>query len=262
MARDRVAFVTGGAEGIGACITETLCSSGYRLVFCDLDGKKGYERQKILEEKGPEAVFMPADVSDHLDMKNVAERIRNEFGEIDLLVNNAGIADPEMEFPSPDVGKWRTVIETNLSGAYYAANYLVDLMPPGSCIINIASTRAFQSEPDTLAYSASKGGIVALTHSLAVTLSRRKIRVNSISPGWIDTSSWKLPPIEQKLTRIDHEQHPSMRVGRPEDVAGLVSFLAGSSGEWINGENIMLDGGMTKRMIYLDDSIVKEIEGR
>lgn len=257
----RTAIVTGGASGIGACITETLCSTGYDVMFCDIDAEGGKERQKLLSEKRLNAIFVHADVSRHEDMEKLSETVKEKYGNIGLLVNNAGIADPEMEFPSGDIAKWRNVIETNLSGAYYAANYLVPLMVPGSCIINIASTRAFQSEPNTLAYSASKGGIVALTHSLSLTLSKRKIRVNSISPGWIDTSQWRIPPAEPKLTRIDHEQHPSMRVGRPEDVAGLVSYLADESSDWINGENIVIDGGMTRRMIYLDESIVREIRG-
>lgn len=261
MKGQRTAVVTGGAEGIGACISETLCSHGYEVLLCDIDAEKGVEREKILKDKGLNAIFVHADVSNYEDMKVLSEWVKEKFGKLDLIVNNAGIADPEMKFPSGNVNSWNKVIGTNLSGAYYTVNFLVDLMPPGSCIINIASTRAFQSEPNTLAYSASKGGIVALTHSLALTLSKRKIRANCISPGWIDTSLWKLPPVEPDLTRIDHEQHPSRRVGRPEDVAGLVSFLAGESSNWINGENIVLDGGMTKRMIYLDDSTVKEIKG-
>jgi len=122
--------------------------------------------------------------------------------------------------------------------------------------VNIASTRAFQSEPNTEPYSASKGGIVALTHSLAVSLARYGIRVVSISPGWVDTSQWQIPPRPPSLTRLDNLQHPAGKVGRPEDIASLVSFLASEEASWITGVNFTIDGGMTVKMIYLDEGII------
>jgi NAD(P)-dependent dehydrogenase (short-subunit alcohol dehydrogenase family) len=125
------------------------------------------------------------------------------------------------------------------------------LMQTKGCIINIASTRALMSEPNTEPYSASKGGILALTHSLAVTLGPRGVRVNCVSPGWIDTSAWQVKPTPSGLRRRDHRQHPAGRVGRPEDVAAACLFLAdpGASG-FLTGANLVVDGGMTRKMIY------------
>lgn len=261
MKNEQTAFVTGGAQGIGACITETLCRNGYRAIFCDIDEEKGKQREGLINEKGYDAVFLPGDVSRPDDIKRISDTLSGNVETINLIINNAGIADPEMPFPLHDTRRWRKVIETNLSGIFYTVNYLSELMPAGSCIISIASTRAIQSEKNTLAYSASKGGVVSLTHSLALTLSGRGIRANCISPGWVDTSHWKIPPKEPELTDLDHGQHPSGRVGIPEDIAELVLFLAGKGGEWINGENIVVDGGMTRRMIYFDENILKEIKG-
>ena len=126
----------------------------------------------------------------------------------------------------------------------------------GGAIINIASTRALMSEPDTFAYSASKGGLLALTHSLAISLGPI-IRVNAISPGWIDTSGWRRgeagqAPAREALRPIDHAQHPAGRVGRPEDVAWACTFLASDLAGFITGQNLIVDGGMTVKMIYVD----------
>lgn len=261
MPEDKTAFVTGGAEGIGACTVDLLCRKGYGVVFCDIDDAKGIEREKLLRDGGLNAYFSKGDVSSSDDMRKISSEIKKTHGSLDILVNNAGIADPAMEFPTEDPSNWNRVISTNLSGVFFAVNSLLNLMPEGSSIVNIASTRAFQSEKNTLAYSASKGGVVALTHSLAVTLSSRGLRVNCISPGWIDTSSWKLPPQNSPLEKIDHLQHPSGRAGVPRDVANMVAFLCSKDGEWINGENIMVDGGMTKRMIYFDEDVLDEIRG-
>lgn len=259
MVARRIAFVTGGAEGIGACTTEMLCSRGYTVIFCDIDEEKGRERERIIQEKRMEGAFVKCDVSSADQVKRASEKVLDRYGQIDAVINNAGIADPAMEFPSDDTEKWDRVIGTNLTGVYNVSNYFVPLMKPGSSVVNIASTRAFQSEPNTPAYSASKGGVVALTHSIAITLSQKRIRVNCISPGWIDTSGWKIPAEKSDLKRIDHLQHPSGRAGRPEDVANLVAFLCSEEGNWINGQNITLDGGMTRRMIYFDEDVLAEI---
>lgn len=260
MDRARVALVTGGAEGIGACTVQKLAESGYYVFFCDISDDRGTARQKYFADSGLHTEFVTCDISDPDAVRGMAGMIRKKSGSLDLIVNNAGIADPAMKFPSDNTDSWRSVIDTNLSGSFYTANFLSDLMPEGSAIVMMSSTRALQSEPDTLAYSASKGGILALTHSLAVTLSSRRIRVNAILPGWIDTSAWKLPPVKSSLDRLDHEQHPSGRAGRPEDVANLVLFLASGQGEWINGQSIVLDGGMTRRMIYLDREVIENAE--
>ena len=132
------------------------------------------------------------------------------------------------------------------------SKYCVPFMKPGSSIVNISSTRAFMSEPETEAYSASKGGIAALTHSMAVSLSKKNIRVNSISPGWIDVSGWKKGSgKEEVITEADHKQHPAGRVGKPEDIAAACFYLTGEEAGFVTGTNLNVDGGMTVKMIYV-----------
>lgn len=258
MGEELTALVTGGAEGIGACTVEKLASNGYQVFFCDINAAGGIERERQLKEKGFSTHFLHCDVSSYGSVKNMADSIRKRVKEIHLVVSNAGIANPGMSFPSAEVGEWEHMIRTNLSGSFYVLNSVIDLVSEGSCIILISSTRALQSEPNTLAYSASKGGLIALAHSLMMSLSSRRIRVNSILPGWVDTSEWKLPPRPPKLSELDHQQHPSKRVGKPEDVANLILFLSSRQAEWINGESIVIDGGMTRRMIYFDDEVLEE----
>ncbi len=252
------AFVTGGAEGIGAATVHSLAAEGYRVYFCDIDQSKGKSRLDILKKEGIDAVFLKLDVGDIDGWRDASNELSRDGITFNVLVNNAGIADPFMQFPSASEEAWKRVLDTNLSGMFLASNFIVPLMEEGSSIVNIASTRAYQSEKNTLSYSASKGGVVALTHSLSVTLSERRIRVNSISPGWIDTSRWHIPQGISNYNALDHKQHPSGRIGKPEDVANLVLFLASSRGEWINGENIVIDGGMTRRMIYFDKEVLEE----
>lgn len=258
MKSGRIALVTGGAEGIGACTVQRLASKGYKVIFCDINQEKGKAREAAFKKDSLDATFFHCDVSSSESVRNLGELIRQSFNSISLIVSNAGIADPAMEFPSTDTGAWEKVIRTNLTASYYIVNALIDLMEPGSSIVLISSTRAIQSEPNTLAYSASKGGLLSLTHSLAITLSSRRVRSNCILPGWIDTSEWKIPPIPFSTDLLDNEQHPSGRVGRPEDIANLIVFLASKEGEWINGESIVVDGGITKKMIYFDQAVIDD----
>jgi NAD(P)-dependent dehydrogenase (short-subunit alcohol dehydrogenase family) len=172
---------------------------------------------------------------------------------LDGVVNNAGIADPEIG-PIEDVSlaTWRKFIDVNLTGAFLVTKAAVPhLRRTSGAIVNISSTRAQQSEPETEAYAATKGGILALTHALAISLGP-KIRVNAISPGWIATD--EMAPRDKrrapKLSRTDHAQHPVGRVGRPDDVAGLCAWLLSSEAGFVTGENVVIDGGMTRKMIY------------
>jgi len=145
------------------------------------------------------------------------------------------------------------IINVNLTSVWLCSKHVARYMKnTGGVIVNIASTRAIQSEPNTEPYSASKGGILALTHALAISLAKYRIRVVAVSPGWIDTSEWQVPPRKPELTLLDHAWHPAGRVGRPEDVAALVAFLASDEAEWITGVNIVIDGGVTTKMFYPD----------
>jgi len=254
MLEGKVAVVTGGGQGIGAAIAQLFAENGMKVVIAEIDEEAGVEREAMLRERGLDVTFVKTDVSDENSVKNMVRKTVEIYGGIDVLVNNAAIMSVKSIFERP-LEEWERVIRVNLTGPYICSRYCAEEMIKrgGGVIINIASTRAFQSEPDTEPYSASKGGLVALTHSLAVSLSRYHIRVVSISPGWIETSEWKKKSLRKKpdLRPIDHEQHPAGRVGNPLDIAHLCVFLADDEkAGFITGTNFIVDGGMTVKMIY------------
>ncbi|QGA55360.1 SDR family oxidoreductase [Sulfolobus sp. E5-1-F] len=255
----KVSIITGGAKGIGAAIGYKLGKQGYAVVIADVDEKAGIYRENNFRGEGIDSFFIKTDVSSEKDVSNMVEKVYERYGRIDVLVNNAGIGFSGKSIEEQTLDEWRRVIDTNLTGTWLCSKYVVKYMKNnGGVIVNIASTRAFQSEPNTEPYSASKGGIIALTHSLAVSLSKYNIRVIAISPGWIDTSRWQVPPRESLLSDLDHGQHLTRRVGRPEDVASLVAFLVSEDASWISGANFTIDGGMTVKMVYIDENVIQD----
>jgi len=180
------------------------------------------------------------------------ERIEDDFGQLDGLVNNAGIADPDSgPIEQLSLDAWNRRLGTNLTGAFLVAKHSIPMLrETGGAIVNIASTRALQSEAHTEAYAASKGGLVALTHALAVSLGPT-IRVNAVSPGWIDTRE-NAQQQSDPLRAVDHQQHAVGRVGQPRDIGALVVFLLGPAAGFVTGQNLVADGGMTRQMIYVE----------
>jgi NAD(P)-dependent dehydrogenase (short-subunit alcohol dehydrogenase family) len=252
MSERRVACVTGGAQGIGKGVAVELLRRGYAVAVVDVDEEAGDECLEELGETGP-LLFLPADVSDEDEVAACIEEAVGRLGRLDGLVNNAGLADP-FHGPVEDLSldTWLEVIDTNLTGAFLMVKHAVPhLRRAGGSIVNIASTRALQSEPDTEAYAASKGGLLALTHALALSLGP-EVRVNAVSPGWIDVSAWKKRAQRHpaELSDADHLQHPAGRVGTPEDVAATVAFLLSDEAGFITGQNFVVDGGMTRKMVY------------
>ena len=233
-------FVTGGAEGIGKAIVQAFCNAGYRVAFCDKNETSG---QQLAKETGT--------VCDQESLERCMQRIFLVWGDIDIIVNNAGISkfSPITETSIDD---FDNILSVNLRPAFITSRLLAihrksqPSRNPFGRIINICSTRYLMSEPGSEGYAASKGGIYSLTHALALSLSEWHITVNSIAPGWIQNHDY------EQLRTEDHTQHPSGRVGKPEDIARMCLFLSQEENDFINGENITIDGGMTKKMIYVE----------
>ncbi len=246
----RVAIVTGGAQGIGAGICARLVAGGYAVAIADDDAEAGREAEAALAG----AWFVGCDVADEAQVAACVASAVARGGRLDALVNNAALTRPA-RVPVGELALevWNRTLAVNLTGAFLMAKHAAPhLRRARGAIVNIASTRALQSEPDTEAYSASKGGLVALTHALAVSLGP-EVRVNCVSPGWIDVSARRKRSRrnEERLGPADHAQHPAGRVGAPEDVAELVAFLLSDAAGFITGQNLIADGGMTRKMIYV-----------
>ncbi|WP_188053155.1 SDR family oxidoreductase [Sphingosinithalassobacter sp. CS137] len=248
------AIVTGGAQGIGRGTVQHLLDQGWRVGIFDADGEAVAE----MRERLPQAPLFArtVDVGDESAVADAVAAWRGFAGDrLDLLVSNAGIADPYTG-PIEDLAleTWRKWQDSHLTGGFLMTRACVPLLRAAKgSIVFMASTRALQSEPQTEAYAAAKGGLCALTHALAISLGP-DIRVNAILPGWIETRDWQKAGERQSVEHrpIDCEQHPVGRVGTPQDIAATVAFLASEGAGFITGQQFVVDGGMTRKMIYAD----------
>lgn len=227
MFEDKVAVVTGGAQGIGRTIADEFSQNGAAVCIID---------------KHPNPWFT-GDLADEPTLVRFTEKVVAEHGKVDYLINNAlplmkGIDDCSYD-------EFNYALRVGVTAPFYLAKLFLPYFAPGAAIVNISSSRDRISQPQTESYTAAKGGIAALTHALAVSLAGR-VRVNSISPGWIDTSF-------QAHNDADARQHPAGRVGNPLDIANMVLYLCSDKAGFITGENICIDGGMTRQMVYHGD---------
>ncbi|MHC1480958.1 SDR family oxidoreductase [Frateuria aurantia] len=252
--RDRVVLVTGGAQGIGRGIAEAILGAGGKVLIGDLDVEAGEACQQTWNDPAM-ARFQRLDIRDESSVEGFVAAGLQYFGQVDGLVNNAGVAQAhQVPVTALDWSQWNQGL-ASLHGAFLCCKHALPLLARGSrqaSIVNIASTRAWQSEAHSEAYAAAKGGLVALSHALAVS-EGPAVRVNSISPGWIATEAWQAPSRRQppELSAADHAQHPVGRVGYPPDIAQLAVYLLSSMSGFVTGQDFVVDGGMSKVMHYL-----------
>ncbi|MEW4217950.1 SDR family NAD(P)-dependent oxidoreductase [Rossellomorea marisflavi] len=240
---ERIICITGGTNGIGRGLVKAFAEKGWIVEFMDID-ESGLGFAEELNGQGHKTRFHKVDVGDHAAVAGVFSKIGADHGKVDVMINNAGVSKFK-SFWELEPEEWDRILSVNLGSVFHCSREAAKLMKEGGgSIINLSSTRAFMSERDTEAYSATKGGIYSLSHSLAITLSEYGIRVNSISPGWIATEDY------ESLRDIDHAQHPAGRVGKPEDIARACLFLSDPENDFITGENLIIDGGMSRKMIY------------
>lgn len=245
---DNIVIVTGAGHGIGRAVAVAYASHGAHVVIAERNqeaGEAALREINAADGATGRASFYQIDVSQPKEIEQLMQMVAQRFGRLDVLINNAGITTWVSPYDLA-VDAWDHILNTNLRSVFLASREAAKLMRQngGGAIINLASTRAHMSEPHTEAYAASKGGILALTHALAVSLGPDGIRVNAISPGWIENGDYT------QLRPEDHEQHPSGRVGNPEDVARACLFLTQKENDFVTGAELVIDGGMTRKMIY------------
>ena len=226
--KDKVVVVTGAAQGIGKCISESFKKAGANVCMIDVQDNE----------------YFKGDISDKETLQKFVEKVIDDYGHVDFLINNAaplfkGISECTYE-------EFLYAQKVGVAAPFYLAKLFKPYFAEGAAIVNISSSRDRQSQPESESYTAAKGGIHALTHGLAVSLSG-KVRVNSISPGWIDND-------HVVCEGADTIQHPAGRVGYPDDIANMVMYLCSDMARFITGENICIDGGMTRQMIYHADN--------
>lgn len=223
----KTAVVTGGAQGIGKCICKEFKKYGANVAVIDIKGND----------------YFVGDLADKNTLEHFAEKVITDFGKVDYLINNAA---PQMcGIESGNYEDFEYALKVGVTAPFYLSKLFSNHFGDGASIINISSSRDRMSQPQTESYTAAKGGISALTHALSVSFAG-KVRVNSISPGWIDTAF-------REYDGADAVQQPAGRVGNPLDISNMVLFLCSNMSGFITGENICIDGGMTKQMIYHGD---------
>lgn len=227
MAKPKVAVVTGGARGIGKAICDAFIEHGVSVCIIDREDND----------------YFVGDMADETVLRNFASKVISDYGTIDYLINNACLSRGGLNSCSYE--DFNYVLRVGITAPFFLSRLFLEHFNSLACIVNISSTRSQMSQADTESYTAAKGGITALTHAMAITLAG-KVRVNSISPGWIDTTN-------TQFDGSDASQHPVGRVGIPADIVHAVMFLCDPKSGFITGQNITVDGGMTKLMVYHND---------
>lgn len=237
----KTAIVTGGANGIGRCITEELIQRGYYVAIIDKDQEAGERLSKNLSEK--QLLFYHGNISEQEVLDDFIKIVIKKGTQVDVLVNNACYSRGGLD--SCGYNDFNEVLRVGVTAPFYLTQQFLPYFSKNASVINISSTRFMMSQADTESYTAAKGAITSLTHAMAVTL-RGKVRVNAVSPGWIDTQ-------DGNWSDSDRQQHLVQRVGQPSDIANMILYLISDQAGFITGQNFIIDGGMTKQMIYHDE---------
>lgn len=248
----KTALITGAGAGIGRATALHFAAEGWRVAALDRDDEALAELSALLP---PDRLLAIAcDVGKEKPVAAAYAKVAKWSDGLDLLVNNAGIADPYCgPLDKLALADWQAWIDASLTAAFLCSRAAIPLLTKRApaAIVNVASTRAIQSEPETFAYAAAKGGLAALTHAMAVSLGP-DIRVNAVAPGWIETGDWQKQAerTTPKHSPAAHKQHPVGRVGEPGDIAAAIAWLASDGAGFVTGQQVVIDGGMTRKMIY------------
>ncbi len=237
---NKLCIITGGAAGIGRYMVEKFISEHYIVSVIDADENAG---KSLTKQYGDKALFYHGDITEQSVLDGFLTFITNRFQQVDAFINNACIGKGGLHSCGYD--DFNYILRMGVTAPFYLTKLLMPHFVPGASIVNISSTRASMSQPDTESYTAAKGGISALTHAMSVTLAG-KVRVNTISPGWIDTTN-------ESFSQEDIKQHPAGRIGVPHDIAEMAFYLCSDKAGFITGQDFVIDGGMTRQMIYHND---------
>jgi len=243
--KDKIVCITGAGQGIGKHIAMEYAEQGAIIIAVDRNEEPLTKVVQQVISTGGTIFPYVVDISKPSEIEGLFLQIKESLGTVHILINNAGFG----AWISPyelTLDDWDDVINTNLRGTFLCAREAASLMKDtgGGAIINMSSTRALMSEPNSEAYAASKGGILSLTHALAVSLGKDQITVNAICPGWIENVQY------DQLRDEDHDQHPAGRVGKPSDIVRACMYFTAPSNDFVTGTHLVVDCGMTRKMIY------------
>ncbi|WP_286966646.1 SDR family NAD(P)-dependent oxidoreductase [Flavobacterium sp. UBA4854] len=243
---NKVAFVSGGGSGIGRAVAEAYAREGAKVVVADINVEHGEETVKIIKDKGGEAFFVKGDSSSANDNKHMVEVTVSKYGRLDIACNNAGMGGPAKPTGEYEPEAWDKVIALNLSGVFYACRYQLEQMEKngGGSIVNIASIHGQVAAPNSVAYTASKHGVVGLTKNIAVEYAQKNIRCNAVGPGYIETALLK-DNLNKEMMQAVAAKSAMNRLGTAEEVAELVIFLSSEKSSFTTGSYIIADGGYT-----------------
>lgn len=250
--QDRVAIVTGGGSGIGAGIASTLAERGARVVIAEINPTSGKACADELNQQGYQALFVHTDVSDTTSIHQMIEEAVGQYGQIDILVNNVGVA-PRVDFEDLTLDAWNALLNTNLTSMFQCTQACLPQLKRSAHanIVNLTSVNASITIPRMGAYPASKAGIIGLTRSLALDLAP-EIRVNAIAPGVIMTDAWRALGNVDEMVAHRVRYIPRRRIGTPQDIGKAVAFLASDEADFITGQVLTVDGGMTSQLYASD----------